>query len=714
MRLSRRKPVALCVLSLSFVLLLFAEPSQATISRVHSTAGQITAGSGSITVPSTAAGNLLVVQVALFNGTPQVSSVTDGGDTFVLATNSRPSDGQVETWYCLNTAGGKTSVTVTANSSVTMDVDVNEYQAPGATWSFDIANSQTRQSATTTPTSPTLTTTGSNDVVVSLITSPAGVTGCVSNLGQTFNLVNTFDGEGYLDLLNVPAGTYQAKCNLSASQIYESDIAAFAAGSGGGGGSITYIQSNEGLRATVGNATATFSAQPTAGNTVVVGLVCWASAGCQITSVADNFSNTYTQIGTTAHYVGTQADVALYCASGISSGSNFQVTATLTNTGGDSDLYIAEYSGLTCNVDQSAIGSGSTSTTSLQTSSVTTTNATDLLVAVAGSSTGNAATAGSGYTLRQNDNGGTAEYGGFEDQTVAATGSYSGSMTLAVTTSNWGMAMAALKGSSTGGGAPTITAVSPASGQAGDIVAITGQNFGTSHSNGTVTFGGVQATPVASSSVCQNGVSNPWSNTCVAVVVPGGQTTAANVVVTVSGVPSNPFVFTYNLPITRLSPPSGPTGISVSIIGSNFGSTPGTVTFHGAAPTTATAWNPTLIIVTVPSAATTGAVTVTVGGQTSNGVTFTVTSASGEPNITSLNPTSAAVGAQVTITGNGFGATQGSGLVWLGTQPGNVVSWSATQIVATVASGAKTGNARVLQNDALSNSVPFTVSGSCP
>jgi hypothetical protein len=25
-----------------------------------------------------------VVQVALFNGTPQVSSVTDGGDTFVL------------------------------------------------------------------------------------------------------------------------------------------------------------------------------------------------------------------------------------------------------------------------------------------------------------------------------------------------------------------------------------------------------------------------------------------------------------------------------------------------------------------------------------------------------------------------------------------------------------------------------------------------------
>jgi len=77
-----------------------------------------------------------------------------------------------------------------------MDVAVNEYQAPGATWSFDIANQQT-QSATTTPTSPTLTTTGSNDVVV-LITSPSNVTACVANLGQTFNLVNNFDNEGAL------------------------------------------------------------------------------------------------------------------------------------------------------------------------------------------------------------------------------------------------------------------------------------------------------------------------------------------------------------------------------------------------------------------------------------------------------------------------------------------------------------------------------------
>jgi hypothetical protein len=169
------------------------------------------------------------------------------------------------------------------------------------------------------------------------------------------------------------------------------------------------------------------------------------------------------------------------------------------------------------------------------------------------------------------------------------------------------------------------------------------------------------------------------------------------------------------LGVTRLSPASGPVNTSVTITGENFGGTQGTstVTFNGT-PGTATSWSTTTIITTVPNGATTGPVTVTVGSQTSNGVTFTVTSAAGGPNITSVTPTSAAVGAQVTITGSGFGTTQGSGLVWLGTRPGNVVSWSDTQIVATVAPGAKTGNARVLQNNALSNSVPFTVSGSCP
>ena len=78
--------------------------------------------------------------------------------------------------------------------------------------------------------------------------------------------------------------------------------------------------------------------------------------------------------------------------------------------------------------------------------------------------------------------------------------------------------------------------------------------------------------------------------------------------------------------ITNLSPTSGPVSTSVTITGTNFGSTQGssTVTFNGttASPTN---WSPTAIVVSVPVGATTGNVTVTVSGLASNGINFTVT-----------------------------------------------------------------------------------------
>jgi hypothetical protein len=53
--------------------------------------------------------------------------------------------------------------------------------------------------------------------------------------------------------------------------------------------------------------------------------------------------------------------------------------------------------------------------------------------------------------------------------------------------------------------------------------------------------------------------------------------------------------------------------------------------------------------------------------------------------IASVLPNPVAVGANVTITGTGFGAVQGSGLVaFNGTPATAIVSWSDTSIVATV------------------------------
>ena len=109
------------------------------------------------------------------------------------------------------------------------------------------------------------------------------------------------------------------------------------------------------------------------------------------------------------------------------------------------------------------------------------------------------------------------------------------------------------------------------------------------------------------------------------VPVPAGATTG-NVVVTVKGVASNGLSFTVTSPapsITSVSPSTGPVGSSVTIAGANFGTTQGTVTFNGVAATP-TSWSAASIVALVPSGATTGNVVVTAGGQTSNGVLFTV------------------------------------------------------------------------------------------
>jgi hypothetical protein len=116
-------------------------------------------------------------------------------------------------------------------------------------------------------------------------------------------------------------------------------------------------------------------------------------------------------------------------------------------------------------------------------------------------------------------------------------------------------------------------------------------------------------------------------------------------------------------------------------------------------------WNNTQIVATVASNAASGSAQVQQGGAWSNGQTFTVPTA----NITTVSPASGVAGTFVTLTGTGFGATQGTGQVWLGTLPAVVQGWSNTQIVAQVAAGSDTGYARVLQNGVMSNAPSFTV-----
>jgi len=247
---------------------------------------------------------------------------------------------------------------------------------------------------------------------------------------------------------------------------------------------------------------------------------------------------------------------------------------------------------------------------------------------------------------------------------------------------------------------PHITSVSPANGTVGSQVTITGTGFGAFQQTSTVAFNGVQAGATS------------WSDTSIVAIVPTSATTG-NVVVTVSGTPSNGVNFTVSAAaptITGLSPSSGGIGTLVTVTGTNFGATQGTstVTFNGVVATP-TSWSGTSILVPAPNNATTGPVVLTVGGVASNALTFTVL----PPSITSLNPASGVVGTSVMISGTNFGPTQGSSSVEFSAPIGFVfatpTTWSSTSIVVPVPSGTATGNVMVVVSGQNSNSILFTL-----
>jgi uncharacterized membrane protein len=87
------------------------------------------------------------------------------------------------------------------------------------------------------------------------------------------------------------------------------------------------------------------------------------------------------------------------------------------------------------------------------------------------------------------------------------------------------------------------------------------------------------------------------------------------------------------------------------------------------------------------------------------------TGASPAPVITSVSPSTGAVGSQAVITGSGFGGTQGSSVVRLNGMLVTVNTWSATSIGITIPAGASTGPLVVSVGPGMndSNAVTFTV-----
>ncbi len=160
-------------------------------------------------------------------------------------------------------------------------------------------------------------------------------------------------------------------------------------------------------------------------------------------------------------------------------------------------------------------------------------------------------------------------------------------------------------------------------------------------------------------------------------------------------------VFVYAVPvITMLSPVSGPPGTLVTVSGSGFGSTTGTVTFNGVA-SSIMSWSDTQVVATAPSGSA-GSGPVVVNRQ-SNGVTFSFT-----PTIKTISPQNVAAGETVSIAGQNFGLSAGS--VTLNGQAVALVSWGANSIKFTVPANAPTGTDPVIVTNSVGSSPASTLS----
>ena len=146
------------------------------------------------------------------------------------------------------------------------------------------------------------------------------------------------------------------------------------------------------------------------------------------------------------------------------------------------------------------------------------------------------------------------------------------------------------------------------------------------------------------------------------------------------------------LAIIQFTPSSSPVGTTVTIYGIGFSAMPAsnTVKFNGTTATVLTA-STTVLTANVPSGATTGSISVTVGAITViSSASFTV-GTGGVPTLASFNPAVGNYGATVTLTGTNYDTTPINNRVGFTAAMGAVATATSTSITVPVPSTAQTG-----------------------
>ena len=164
---------------------------------------------------------------------------------------------------------------------------------------------------------------------------------------------------------------------------------------------------------------------------------------------------------------------------------------------------------------------------------------------------------------------------------------------------------------------PFIESTSPDTGPYGELVTITGSNFGSTRGTSYVSFGSKKATSYTS-----------WTNTQVKVKVPSGCYWTKEVSVTTWAGTSNTKTFKVKPHISAISPTSGSVGAYITVGGTGFGSSKSTSSVKFGtklAYSSSSSWTNVKVKAKVPTLSKGKTyITVTTRGGTSNKYTFTV------------------------------------------------------------------------------------------
>jgi sugar lactone lactonase YvrE len=163
-----------------------------------------------------------------------------------------------------------------------------------------------------------------------------------------------------------------------------------------------------------------------------------------------------------------------------------------------------------------------------------------------------------------------------------------------------------------------------------------------------------------------------------------------------------------NLTVTSFTPTSGGPGTVVEVIGEGFSATASEnlVKVNGIeCPVTAA--TTTKLTITIPANASSGAISVTVGGKTAQRLTFTFIPPTPLLAIASISPTTGPKNTVVTITGTAFSTTLANNVVKLNDKVCTVTEATATQLKVTIPAGSTSGKLKVTVGTATAESQTF-------